>query len=138
MNRKLIQMMLGDVSGFYSSDCDSGNKVCQIYNRCDIDFTLHSTYQDAMSNINPWQACRNVEYGSGVDMYTASNKMMELMLKLYIYMINRQILQRFKALQNMQTSEMALMENIDLLWSTILMIMNWNTLMIISYSVQCL
>jgi len=74
MNRKLIQMMLGDVSGFYSSDCGSGDKVCQIYNRCDIDFTLHSTYQDAMSNINPWQACRNVEYGSGVDMYTASNK----------------------------------------------------------------
>ena len=74
MHRKLLQMMMGADYGFHSSDCGTGDTECQISNLCDEDFTLHSTYQDAINNANPWQACRTIDFGQGNDMYTSTNK----------------------------------------------------------------
>jgi len=64
VRRKLISMMLGLNYGFHDSDCGGSDVDCLIDNRCNVDFTLHSTYQDAIDNVNPWRNCNTAEFDS--------------------------------------------------------------------------
>ena len=48
--------------------------VCNLLNRCDIDFTLHSSFEDAQYGQNKWNYCDTVDYGEGMDMFDSTNK----------------------------------------------------------------
>jgi len=75
ITEKLIEMMIGgEKYGFHRSDCGTGNTKCKIKNECGTDFTLHSTYEDAVQNINPWKFCSTRGYGKGKDMHTTTDK----------------------------------------------------------------
>lgn len=75
LSRKLIIMMLGgaDRYGFHESDCPD-YESCEVKNKCNVDFALYSSYQDAVDEVNPWQYCQTVGFGDGADMYSSTEK----------------------------------------------------------------
>lgn len=75
LDKKLILMMMGgeDRYGFHESDCGDYDN-CDIKNRCNVDFSLYSRYDDAVNDRNPWPHCNTVGYGSGSDMESSSVK----------------------------------------------------------------
>lgn len=73
LERKIIVMMIGgeDKYGFHESDCGDYEN-CPVKNKCNVDFKLYSSYKDAVDEVNPWEHCATVDYGSGNDMYSSS------------------------------------------------------------------
>jgi hypothetical protein len=48
-------------------------EYCNILNRCDVDFTLHSTFGEAQNGDKKWKYCETVDYGEGMDMFDSTN-----------------------------------------------------------------
>ena len=73
LERKIIVMMIGgeDRYGFHESDCGDYEN-CPVKNKCNVDFKLYSSYKDAVDEVNAWEHCVTVDYGSGNDMYSSS------------------------------------------------------------------
>jgi len=73
VHHKLLAMMVGEHYGFHASDCGEGETKCEVSNVCYEDFTLHSSYDEAVNGTNAWEFCHTVDYGEGVDMYDSSS-----------------------------------------------------------------
>ena len=77
-------MMMGgeDRYGFHESDCGDYDN-CDIRNRCNVDFSLFSRYDDAVNDRNPWPHCNTVGYGSGSDMESSTVKIVSVILEIF-------------------------------------------------------